>query len=75
MFQQGHLGAFAMAVRPEARRRGHGRTVLRALAAWGGDHGAATAYLQVLESNTAARGLYAAAGLAPAHRYHYRTLV
>ena len=70
--QEGHLGVFAMAVRAEHRRRGHAREVLRALGTWGARHGATTTYLQVLSTNTAARGLYAAAGMTTAHRYHYR---
>lgn len=72
--QEGYLGLFSMAVLPACRRRGLGRQVLNALGAWGRDAGARTAYLQVLDDNTAARALYASAGLRPAHGYHYRTL-
>jgi GNAT superfamily N-acetyltransferase len=72
--QEGLLGVFAMAVLPEHRRRGLGREVLQALGSWGASQGAERVYLQVLDDNVAARSLYAAAGLAPAHGYHYRTL-
>lgn len=72
--QEGHVGVFSMAVLPDARRRGLGRSVLSALSTWGARQGAGSAYLQVLEANAAARTLCAAAGLVPAHRYHYRTL-
>ena len=72
--QEGHLGVFSMAVRPELRRRGLGREVLHALGAWGATCGARTAYLQVFQGNEQARSLYAAAGLTTAHHYHYRML-
>ncbi|MFC0040034.1 GNAT family N-acetyltransferase [Actinomadura rayongensis] len=66
------LGVYCMAVRPEARRRGLARTVLRALLADGRARGARRAYLCVTERNAAARALYAAAGFTVAARYHYR---
>ena len=72
--QEGLLGVFSMAVRPEARRRGLARQLLHALSDWGRGHGAGTAYLQVFDGNTAARALYASAGFATAHHYHYRSL-
>lgn len=72
--QEGHVGLFSMAVLATHRRRGLGRQVLHALGAWGRDRGARTAYLQVLDDNTAARALYEGVGLRPAHSYHYRTL-
>ena len=72
--QEGHLGVFSMAVRPEARRRGLGRDVLQALRDWAFGHGARTAYLQVFDGNAPARALYASEAFRPAYRYHYRTL-
>lgn len=72
--QEGHLGVFSMAVRPELRRRGLGRQVLHALGSWGSERGARTAYLQVFDGNHEARALYASAGLVTSHSYHYRTL-
>ena len=72
--QEGWLGVYAMAVLPSFRGRGLGREVLQALGSWGASQGAHSVHLQVLEDNAAARGLYAAAGLRPAHGYHYRTL-
>lgn len=71
--QEGQLGVFSMAVRPEVRRRGLGRQVLHALSAWGREQGAGRAYLQVLDGNVQARGLYASAGFDTTHRYHYRS--
>lgn len=71
--QEGQLGVFSMAVRPEVRRQGLGRQVLHALSAWSVGHGARSVYLQVFDGNAEARGLYASAGFTTAHRYHYRT--
>lgn len=72
--QEGLLGVFSMGVRPESRRQGLAREVLHALGRWGSEQGAETAYLQVFRGNSAARDLYAGAGFAVAHRYHYRVL-
>ena len=55
------------------RRRGYGRRIITALAAWGKDQGARGACLEVEASNTPARALYAALGLKrELYRYHYR---
>jgi GNAT superfamily N-acetyltransferase len=67
------LGIFNMMTVPEARRRGAARSILRALAAWGSEHGAAVGYLQVERDNAPARALYASSGFSPAYEYHYRT--
>ena len=57
-----------LAVHPSAQRRGIGRDLLdRALAEAAG-RGAAAMFLEVAESNAAARALYAAAGFAPVGR-------
>ncbi|WP_433473395.1 GNAT family N-acetyltransferase [Spirillospora sp. CA-142024] len=66
------LGVYAMAVAPEARRRGLGRRVLRTLLGWGRDQGCERAYLVVVERNAAARAMYEAEGFAGAGAYHYR---
>lgn len=71
---RGWVGIFAMSTLPQARRRGAGRAILHALARWALDHGAEAMYLQVEESNAAARGLYTSAGFSPLYAYHYRTL-
>ena len=69
--QQGWLGVFAMGVLVDHRRRGLGRQVLVAHGAWGASLGASRAYLQVEVGNTAARSLYAEAGLEPAYDDSY----
>ncbi|GAA2584095.1 GNAT family N-acetyltransferase [Actinomadura fulvescens] len=66
------LGVYAMAVAPEARRRGLGRRVLHALLSWGREQGCERAYLLVVEENAAARALYEAEGFEIAGGYHYR---
>lgn len=57
-----------LAVRPEARGRGVGRTLLRAALDEAERRGARTIFLEVRESNAPARGLYEAAGFAVVDR-------
>ncbi len=57
-----------LAVRPEARGRGVGRTLLLAALDEAERRGARTIFLEVRESNAAARGLYEAAGFAVVDR-------
>lgn len=66
-------GLFCMGTRPVYRRLGAGRAVLRGLAEWARRHDATRLYLQVEADNAAARHLYADAGFAHSHSYHYRT--
>jgi GNAT superfamily N-acetyltransferase len=68
------LGVTSMATRPEARRRGHGRAILHALASWGAAHGCTKALLQVEHGNVGAERLYDSAGFRRSHDYHYRVL-
>ena len=68
------LGITAMATLPEARRRGHARAVVHALADWGASQGCRYAMVQVDSANEAAMALYADAGFAPHHEYRYRLL-
>jgi ribosomal protein S18 acetylase RimI-like enzyme len=66
------LGIFDIAVAPSHRRNGYGRLISEALLNWGHTTGAATAYLQVQASNSAARALYSDIGFREAYQYHYR---
>ncbi|MFI6455179.1 GNAT family N-acetyltransferase [Streptosporangium amethystogenes] len=66
------FGIYSMAVVPHARRKGHGRKVLRALLTHAREQGTQRAYLVVVESNTVARTLYERHGFTVAGRYHYR---
>ncbi|ONH34101.1 GNAT family N-acetyltransferase [Protofrankia sp. BMG5.30] len=68
------LGIYSMATVPAARGRGAARAVLTRLAAWAAEAGASRAYLQVEQTSTAARQLYAALGFRPVYRYSYRRL-
>jgi N-acetylglutamate synthase len=70
----GWAGIFAMATVPHARRQGAARAILHSLAGWALGHGSGAMYLQVEESNGAARALYASAGFVQRYVYHYRTL-
>ncbi|HET8616258.1 MAG TPA: GNAT family N-acetyltransferase, partial [Actinomycetales bacterium] len=69
---RGWTGVTAMEVDPSHRRRGLARRVLAEIAAWALERGDPSLYLQVAESNAAARALYESAGFAPHHGYHYR---
>jgi [ribosomal protein S18]-alanine N-acetyltransferase len=51
-----------LVVHPEARRRGHGRRLLREALAEAGRRGARRAYLEVRRGNTPASALYASFG-------------
>lgn len=53
-----------LAVRLDARRRGTGRALVAAFEAQARAQGAAEAFLEVAQSNTAARALYAGVGYA-----------
>ncbi|MDE2182605.1 MAG: GNAT family N-acetyltransferase [Alphaproteobacteria bacterium] len=67
---KGYVGINMMRTAAAARRRGHARRVLGAIAAWADD---ATLFLQVEEANAPARALYEYAGFTPVYSYrHYR---
>jgi N-acetylglutamate synthase len=64
-------GFFDVAVHPDFRRRGLGRRVLAAGAAWAAARGAETAWLQVSASNAPAIALYETLGLREIYQYRY----
>ena len=70
--ERGFIGISCVRTEPEFEGRGAARALLGALARFGEKEGATSAYLQVEESNAAARSLYARAGFATLYRYHYR---
>ena len=70
--EDGWLGIFCMGTAPAFRRRGAARAILRALALWAQLQGAEHAYLQVMDSNSAARPLYASIGFDTLDHNHYR---
>ncbi|MBF8187375.1 GNAT family N-acetyltransferase [Nonomuraea sp. K274] len=63
------VGIYCMATRPEARRQGLARDVLRALLR---RCGGGTGYLVTTAGNTAAQALYRAEGFDVVGGYHYR---
>jgi GNAT superfamily N-acetyltransferase len=67
-----YCGIECMATLEAQRGRGGGLSVLRAIEAWAAAQGATTLWLQVVETNTAARRLYEGAGFAIAGAYWYR---
>ena len=64
-------GMAAVEVAPEQRRRGLARQVVDALLREADGAGARWCYLQTMEHNTAALGLYAGYGFTTHHRYRY----
>lgn len=68
------LGITSMATLPEARRQGHARAIVYALARWADGRGCTHAMIQTEAANTPARTLYAHAGFVPHHEYRYRIL-
>jgi GNAT superfamily N-acetyltransferase len=68
----GWLGITSMVTLPEARRHGHARAIVNALARWALNRGCTHAMLQVETTNEPARALYAGAGFVTQHTYHYR---
>ena len=67
-------GVFTLRTAVHARGRGHGRAVVRRLAAWARGMGARQLSLQVEDGNAPARALLAALGAQVAYGYWYREL-
>jgi len=70
----GWFGVFGMYTLAAARRQGHARTLLTAMAGWALAQGVPRAYLQVERDNPGALSVYCRAGFETVHGYHYRTL-
>ena len=70
----GYLGYSAVEVAPEYRRQGLGTQLGNHMLNWGRTHGAHTAYLQVIASNTAGINLYTKLGFLEHHRHRYGLL-
>jgi ribosomal protein S18 acetylase RimI-like enzyme len=68
------LGLFNIAVHPSMRGRGVALAVNTALAKWGHQKGARSAYLQVESENLPALKLYAKLGFQQQYTYWYRKL-
>ena len=72
VLEDGYVGLFSLVTDPAQRQRGFGRRLLEHLCLWARDHGAHTAYLQVVRENETAWRLYARCGFAEVYRYWYR---
>ncbi|MCU1510265.1 MAG: family acetyltransferase [Arthrobacter sp.] len=68
----GRGGLYAVATRPDERRRGHAARIIQALVHKGAQRGLAGFWLLVMASNAGARELYCQAGFHEAGRYLYR---
>jgi ribosomal protein S18 acetylase RimI-like enzyme len=68
------VGIFDVVVAEAYRQQGYGKHLIQILLAWGKKQGAKNAYLQVQETNTAARHLYQRLGFQQMYRYWYREL-
>lgn len=66
------VGLFDIVTHPDSRRRGDARNLVESLLYWAQQSGAQHAYLQVMETNAAARALYRALGFVDLYRYWYR---
>jgi ribosomal protein S18 acetylase RimI-like enzyme len=69
--EDGWIGMFGIVTRPDQRRRGLGKRMVRRLLAWGVSVGASNAYLQVMHANEPAQLLYRQLGFAPVYEYRY----
>ncbi len=70
-FHADWVGVSSLWTREDLRGTGLGSAVLGSLLEWGAERGATTSYLQVVESNEAARLLYETRGYEVHHRYVY----
>jgi len=72
VLESGFVGLFDIVVVPEARGRGIGRELTKAIMCWARNEGAEYAYLNVRSANKVALNLYASLGFNEAYAYHYR---
>jgi ribosomal protein S18 acetylase RimI-like enzyme len=66
------VGLFDIVTNPAMRRRGHARLLVQSLLKWAQQNGARHAYLQVMQTNHAARELYRELGFVDLYHYWYR---
>jgi ribosomal protein S18 acetylase RimI-like enzyme len=62
----------ALEVRPEARRKGLARHIMRHASAWAEGQGAKYLALAVTRANVGANALYSSLGMEVVGQYHYR---
>jgi GNAT superfamily N-acetyltransferase len=66
------FGLFDIFTHPEHRRQGLSTALIAAMLDWARSQGARRSYLQVMDSNQPALGLYTRLGYADGYRYWYR---
>lgn len=66
------LGIFDVVTDPQQRRKGYGTQLVAGMLAWGKQHGAQYAYLQVEDANYAAQDMYTKLGFQYCYHYWYR---
>jgi len=64
----------AVEIRPEHRREGMARWLMRGAARWAAQHGATQMSVLCTHENTSANALYSSLGMTPMGGYHYRSL-
>ncbi len=72
VLEQGHVGLLDIVVKEEYRGCGFGKVLCRALLEKAKEKGAATGYLQVVDSNEVAKQLYRNLGFEDVYSYWYR---
>jgi GNAT superfamily N-acetyltransferase len=72
VLEQHLVGLFDVFTHAHHRGRGHAATLVAGLLQWAAAGGASTAYLQMIETNQAARRLYQRFGFAQSYHYWYR---
>ncbi len=72
VLQSGYIGLFDIVTDPDFRRCGYGQQVVTSILAWGKEHQAKIAYLQVMLNNPPARQLYTKLGFREQYQYWYR---
>lgn len=70
-----YVGLFDIVTEPAQRGQGLGQKLMANILRWAADHGAQTAYLQVMLNNNSALKLYEKLGFREIYRYWYRVKI
>lgn len=72
MLENDYFGLFDLVTDSQRHNKGYGARLVSGMLRWAQEHGAAHAYLQVLNSNFPARHLDAKLGFQEVYQYWYR---